>query len=223
MIRAILFDLGGTLDGEQHWLKRFLTFYRRLGVDLPREKIRAAFDEAERHAAADKTMLDANLETMVRQHVRWQLAHLSLAQKSLEEDLSARFIASVRQVATENCALLSELRARGLRLGAVSNGCGNVEALCRDLGYAPLLEVMIDSRRLQLFKPDPAIFRHAAKAIGEAAENILMVGDSFARDVQPAKKIGMQTAWLNSASEECPDSALVDFELRALSDLRAAI
>jgi hypothetical protein len=53
MIRAILFDMGGTLDGDGlHWLDRFAALCGR-GVALPRETLRAAFDEAERRAAVD--------------------------------------------------------------------------------------------------------------------------------------------------------------------------
>ena len=45
----------------------------------------------------------------------------------------------------------------------MSNGCGNVEKLCADFGYTPFLSVIVDSRRVGLFKPDPAIFLHAAE------------------------------------------------------------
>ena len=48
----------------------------------------------------------------------------------------------------------------------------------------------------------------------------MMVGDSFDRDVRPAKAIGMQTAWLEGpAGRDCPDRALADVSLRALADL----
>ena len=51
MIRTILFDMGGTLDGDGlHWLERFVALYRDFGVELPRETIREAFDEAERQS-----------------------------------------------------------------------------------------------------------------------------------------------------------------------------
>jgi FMN phosphatase YigB (HAD superfamily) len=50
------------------------------------------------------------------------------------------------------------------------------------------------------------------------------VGDSFDRDVLPAKKAGMKTAWLEgSAIRECPDPSLVDLRLRKLADLPAAL
>jgi hypothetical protein len=42
----------------------------------------------------------------------------------------------VRETARANGRLLAGLKARGLQLGVVSNGCGNVDRLCDDLGLA---------------------------------------------------------------------------------------
>jgi putative hydrolase of the HAD superfamily len=106
----------------------------------------------------------------------------------------------------------------------VSNGCGNVEKLCADFGYTPFLSLVVDSRRVGLYKPDPAIFLHAAEKLGGDPETMMMVGDSFARDVLPAKKAGMKTAWLEGvAARECPDPSMVDLHLRRLADLPAAL
>jgi putative hydrolase of the HAD superfamily len=111
-----------------------------------------------------------------------------------------------------------------LTLGVVSNGCGNVSILCDDLGYAPYLSVVVDSRRVRLFKPDPAIYLYAADRVGEMPSSIMMVGDSFERDIRPAKAIGMQTAWLEGPiGRECPSPALADVRLRALAELPAAL
>lgn len=52
----------------------------------------------------------------------------------------------------------------------------------------------------------------------------MMVGDSFERDVVPAKKAGMKTAWLEGVvARQCPDPSLVDLRLRRLADLPAAL
>src|SRR5450755_2676387 len=57
MIRAILFDMGGTLDGDGlHWLDRFAGLYQKFGASFPREKVRAAFDEAERRSLSDENI-----------------------------------------------------------------------------------------------------------------------------------------------------------------------
>jgi len=120
--------------------------------------------------------------------------------------------------------LLAELAERGFTLGVVSNGCGNVDKLCDDFGYTPFLSVIVDSRRVGLFKPDPAIFSYAAEKLGHNPGEILMVGDSFDRDIRPAKEIGMKTAWLEGVEpRDCSDPSLIDLRLRALADLREAL
>ncbi|PZR70902.1 MAG: hypothetical protein DLM73_16960 [Chthoniobacterales bacterium] len=225
MIRTILFDMGGTLDGDGlHWMDRFFALYQSFGVELLRQSIREAFDDAERKSALDETIASSNLAQMLELYVGWQLAYLGLEDRALQRHLVDGFIEPVRKAAAENARLLATLVERGFELGVVSNGCGNVETLCEDFGYAPFLSVIVDSRRVKLFKPDPAIFLHAAEKLGGDPETMLMVGDSFDRDVVPAKRVGMKTAWLEGATlRECPDPSLVDLHLRRLADLPAAL
>jgi FMN phosphatase YigB (HAD superfamily) len=225
MIRAILFDMGGTLDGDGlHWLDRFLALYEAFGANLPPASIRDAFDEAERQSALDDEIASSGLAQMIELHVKWQLAHLGLKDPKLERHLIYGFVAPVREATAANAQLLASLVARGLKLGVVSNGCGNVEKLCADFGYKPYLSVIVDSRRVRLYKPDPAIFIHAAEKLGGDPGAIMMVGDSFDRDVRPAKQAGMKTAWLQCpGARECPEPRLVDVYLRKLADLPAAL
>src|SRR5436190_3854200 len=224
MIRAVLFDLGGTLDGDGlQWLDRFAGLYADAGVLLPGRQVKEAFDEAERRAATDDEMAVAHLDGMIERHVGWQLEHLAAGaslQPKLADRLVAGFVGSIRSAAVSNVRLLAELFGRGLRLGVVSNGCGNVDVLCGDLGYAPYLSAIVDSRRVGLFKPDPAIFIHAAAKLGVPASGVMMVGDSFDRDIRPAKNLGMTTAWLEGARpRDCVDPSLVDIRLRRLAEL----
>lgn len=235
MVRAILFDMGGTLDGDgRHWLDRFIALYAGAGLAFTREQIRAAFDDAEQRAAEDETIGTAPLDEMIERHVTWQIAFLErdVATRSAPADglhhfhqtIVDGFVGPVREAAARNVPLLAGLRDRGLRLGVVSNGCGNVDVLCDDLGYSPYLSVVVDSRRVGLFKPDPAIFVHAAARLAVPAAQVLMVGDSFDRDVRPAKAAGLQAAWLEGATpRECPDPTLIDVRLARLADLPHAL
>ena len=220
MIRAILFDMGGTLDGDGlHWQDRFTALYKNFGVEVTCE----TFDEAERRANSDQTIASSNFQEMIELYVKWQLTHLGLTNPQLERQLITGFTAPARKAAVANVKLLAELKERGFELGVVSNGCGNVERLCAYFGYTPFLSVVVDSRRVGLFKPDPAIFAHAAKELGRAPEEIMMVGDSFDRDIRPARQIGMKTAWLEGvAARDCSEPSLVDLRLRTLADLRDA-
>jgi putative hydrolase of the HAD superfamily len=230
MIRAILFDMGGTLDGDGvHWLDRFVRLYAEAGVRLPRETLRAAFDHAEALAVTDEAIATAPLEEMIEPLLGWQIEQLSRSVR-LEPDVDLRrrlvdgFVASARTAAAANVRLLADLSARGIRMGVVSNGCGNVDVLCADLGYAPYLSLIVDSRRAGLYKPDPAIFIYAAAKMELRPSNVMMVGDSFDRDVRPAKSIGMMTAWLEGeVPRTCPDPSLADVRLRHLAELPAML
>jgi putative hydrolase of the HAD superfamily len=225
MIDAILFDMGGTLDGDGlHWLDRFERLYASAGATLAHDRVRSAFDAAERRAASDPDIARAGFERMIERHVSWQLAHLERADRTLHDHLVNGFIEPARACARRNVQVLAELAARGLRLGVVSNGCGNVDVLCADFGYAPYLSVVVDSRRAGVAKPDPAIFALAAQRLGLERSAIMMVGDSFDRDVRPAKAAGLLAAWLEGEiARECPDPSLVDLRLRRLVDLPASI
>jgi putative hydrolase of the HAD superfamily len=222
MVRAILFDMGGTLDGDGlHWLDRFVALYASAGAGLPRETLRAAFDHAEGMAATDEDIAGAPLDRMIARHVDWQLARLDRSDDaSLRRHLVEGFVGPIRAASADNARLLADLAGRGFRLGVVSNGCGNVEVLCDDLGFAPYLSLVVDSRRVGLYKPDPAIFIYAAARLGVPASDALMVGDSFDRDVRPAKSIGMMTAWLEGPERRpCPEPSLADVRLRRLAEL----
>ena len=47
MVQAILFDMGGTLDGGPHWLDRFARLYAEAHLVVSHDDLRAAFDHAE--------------------------------------------------------------------------------------------------------------------------------------------------------------------------------
>jgi putative hydrolase of the HAD superfamily len=52
------------------------------------------------------------------------------------------------------------------------------------------------------------------------AEAIGFVGDSYERDILPAKSLGMKTFWMIGDNDLCPrDPSKVDHLLRSLADL----
>ena len=64
-------------------------------------------------------------------------------------------------------------------------------------------------------KPNPNAYRRMAEAFGIAPAESLFVED-MARNLKPAKAIGMTTVWVNNGSEqarESDDRAYVDYEI----------
>lgn len=219
-LRALLFDYGGTLDAPGvPWVERFLEIYEREGLPESEERIRAAFGHATRCAYADEHLSGVGLAETVAFHVRHQLEFLDRFDAGLADNVARRFVDLARPDLANSREILHRLQPRFI-LGVISNFYGNVDRLLAEAGIAPMLATIIDSTRVGVSKPDPAIFRLALDNIGCTAEEALYVGDSFEKDVVGARAAGLHTAWLVGAEERrCPQPEIVDLRLRSLAGL----
>lgn len=82
------------------------------------------------------------------------------------------------------------------RLGIIANQPAEVEAVLAERKMSDYFEIWAVSDKLNLHKPDPALYQWAVDAAGVKPHEALMVGDRIDNDVRPAKHIGMHTAWL---------------------------
>jgi putative hydrolase of the HAD superfamily len=222
MISSILLDMGGTLDSDGvHWLDRFYDIYSRQGMShLPKALIKEAFYWADEQADLEPAMKTAGLRDMVERHVRWQFQKLGIENTGLEAQVSEAFWRPCERVMRRNRHILERLHFAGLKLGLISNFYGNIEVLCREFGYTPFLTTVLDSAVCGLKKPDPRVFQLALDGLGTTAAETAFVGDSFERDIVPAKAIGMTTFWLvGDHPRNAPAEGQVDAVLKSLEDL----
>jgi putative hydrolase of the HAD superfamily len=90
---------------------------------------------------------------------------------------------------------LTALKNSGLKLGIVSNTFVNGHSLEKHLEQVGILDfftVRLYSYEFDFRKPNPQMFKTAAEKIGEAAQNILFIGDRLDKDIKPALRLGMQ-------------------------------
>jgi putative hydrolase of the HAD superfamily len=222
MVSAVLFDFGGTLDADGlHWLDRFYGIYDRVGLShIPKPLIKEAFYWADAQADEDVPMKKAGLREMMDRHTRWQFEKLGLTDTELQARVSEGFYKPCERVLRRNRRVLEKLSQAGLKMGVISNFYGNVEVLCQEFSYGPFLQVVLDSIVVGFKKPDPKIFELALEKLGVAASEAAMVGDSFERDIVPAKALGMKTFWLTGAElKQPPIPGQADVILRSLEEL----
>jgi putative hydrolase of the HAD superfamily len=121
-----------------------------------------------------------------------------------------------RRLAAHTHALLEALRARGLKLGLVSNAFDPGWLLHRDLeqmGLAERLDFAVFSSEVGKRKPHPEIFRRALAELGVEAGEAVFVGDRLYEDVRGAGDLGMTTVqalWFRA--DEHPDGGEPDFQ-----------
>lgn len=95
--------------------------------------------------------------------------------------------------------LLDEL-GRRYRLASITNG--NVEIARLALGRH--FPVAIAAGELLAPKPDPRPFLAALARLGTPPSRALHVGDSWAEDALPARRLGMQAAWIGPDDRALP-------------------
>lgn len=221
-LEVVLLDYGGTLDGDaQHWFDHFVRLYADAGANVPYPEIKAAFYAADAALERDPEIGSFGLERMIRTHVEIQLRHLDRDDTTLGQRLGDAFIADTRAAWDRNRPLLVRLAAR-FRLGVVSNSYGNMPALLAEAALAPF-EVILDSSIVGIAKPDPALYALALERFARPPATILHIGDSWERDVIPADRLGLRTAWLAQRDATMPAAPANVWRLDTLLDLEALL
>jgi HAD superfamily hydrolase (TIGR01549 family) len=87
---------------------------------------------------------------------------------------------------------LLDLRRRGVKVAIVSNSEGMLEPLFAALGLGECFDVVVDSGKVGVEKPDPRIFQIALDATGVRADRTLHLGDIFATDILGARRSGIR-------------------------------
>lgn len=104
--------------------------------------------------------------------------------------------------------LLRSLRARGKRLGMVTNGLSETHrekiAVLRVSEY---FDAIFLADEVGMVKPDPLLFAHACRTLGSSPARGAMVGDRYDRDISGALEAGLFTVWLNVRNETLPPGA----------------
>lgn len=107
------------------------------------------------------------------------------------------------------------------KLVLVSNFYGNIQTILKDFGLLDFFDEIIESSVVGVRKPDPAIYRLGVDAMGFVSKNVLVVGDSFSKDVVPAKAVGCRVAWLKGEGwgGEVIDESVPDVIITNLAQL----
>ena len=239
-IRALVFDFGGTLDGNGiHWLERTYRFIQERHPEITRE----AFDEADRATITEFALGDSSIEwsyqdgsmlpvgAVASEHAaRCSLRETAEAiaagiykRLGLSEEMKDEYVDSFCEGAAkslaENRRWLETLHDT-YQLAVISNNFGNTRGWCDEYGLSPLLEVIIDSTVLGIAKPDARIFEAALSELGVAPNQAIYVGDSYSADMIGGKNAGLWTAWLvGDQVKPCPDPSMVDVQLSHLHEL----
>ena len=89
------------------------------------------------------------------------------------------------------------MRALGPKVAIISNSEGMLDRLFRELGVIEHFDLVVDSGKVGVEKPDPRIFGVAFDRFGIGPERTLHLGDVFATDVLGARAAGCRHALID--------------------------
>jgi putative hydrolase of the HAD superfamily len=121
---------------------------------------------------------------------------------------------------------LEDLKKLGLKLAIITDADGfHARARLTKVDLLDFFKLLVSADMTGTKKPDPAHFLYALDALGLKPEESLVVGDNIKRDMAPARRLGLRTAyasygdWRHAEKKE----RCFDFQLNAFQDLMKCI
>lgn len=203
-IKGIIFDYGGTLDtGGDHWSEVIWAAYQQAGVAVDKAEFREAYVQAERELARTRHILpEHNFGDLLL--VKMQLELQWLSEQGLfppaQVQAKAKEVAdicyqSARSKVQEAVPVLEAL-SKKYKLELVSNFYGNIRTVLEDFGISKFFPKIVESAVVGVRKPDPKIFSLGVEDLELKPEEVVVVGDSYRKDIEPAIKLGCKAIWI---------------------------
>ena len=203
-VKGIIFDYGGTLDtGGDHWSEVIWDAWQKAGVVADKAEFREVYVYAERELARTLHILPHhNFHDLLQIKMQIELTRLSelghFPPAEVEEMAVkvADICYSAAKDSVEKSKPVIETLAKTYPLVLVSNFYGNISTVLKDFGIDGCFKKIIESAVVGVRKPDPEIFLLGVKALHLKPEEVLVIGDSYSKDIIPAQKAGCQAIWL---------------------------
>ncbi|MCM3439629.1 HAD family hydrolase [Metabacillus halosaccharovorans] len=212
MIKAVLFDLDGTLLNRDESLKGFIdNQYQRLNKwlgHIPKETYISRFIELDNggYIWKDKVYQQLSKEFQIS-GITWE---------GLLQDYINEF--------KDNCVpfknliqMLEELKSSNFHLGIITNGYGQFQLdNIKALGIENYFDVILISEWEEIKKPNPKIFLRALEQLKVSPSQSIFLGDHPENDIKAAQNVGMKGIWKKDVRW---DSVKADFTVNDLAEL----
>ena len=234
IIRAVLFDLGGTLMYPlDAWEPILTSCYQALADSLcqqgfnldPVELPRTVRYHLDRYFARRDADLFETTYLVVLRDMLAEKGHPNVNEKIIRRALDAFYAHTQSNWVLEEDAslMLRALEAGGYRLGLISNAGDNQDVfqLLDRFQIEPFFDFILTSAACSYRKPHARIFELALAHWNIPVSEIAMVGDSLEADIAGAKEMGIYSIWIARRSSHAATrpEARPDATIHTLSEL----
>ena len=209
-IKAILFDIGGTILKQGKNTPKELTytgaqnayeFLNKQDIDMPPyeaffQKVQTLFSDM---GNSGKGGIKNDIKTGdMKDKVQTLLEEINvkISTEMFKKLIDAWYqpFAGELDIFEDTERTLTALKQKGFRLAAITNSAWSGELIVGDLerfNIAHFFEAVIVSSDIGYRKPDPVIFERTLRELGLDASECIFVGDRLIEDIQGAQQVGM--------------------------------
>lgn len=230
MIKGLLLDYGGTIDTNgNHWGEVLWNAYVSNGVPITKEAFRKAYVFGEYSLATIPLVKPHhNFLDVLEIKVTKQVEHL-VENACLE---ATDHTATIKQIADDCNQLVVDTIAGTSKVLAylhdkyplvlVSNFYGNIQTVLEHFGIRHYFKEIVESSVVGVRKPNPAIFSLGVEQQQLNADECVVIGDSYSKDILPGKLAGCQTIWLKGEGwgDDPADTSKADRIISNFNDLK---
>lgn len=209
MIRAVIFDMDGTLiDSQPIWYRVSTEFFQRNHFPVTMDEMvmltgspvgKLVDYVLQRYGQKEKTASQLTAELM---------------EYAVSEILAAKpLMPNVKEV-------LVNLKQQGIKIAVASASPRNMlQGIVDSCGIAEYFDYLASTEELDYNKPHPAVYLHAAKQLGVAVNECFAVEDSVLGMIS-GKAANMKTVVIPAKAEwDDPRWSLADYKLATIAEL----
>lgn len=192
-VKAVLFDLGGTLAKTSEIPRVMKKILGYCGINRSLIEIDRAWNKAEREL--DRRDLARLLDEF---WVQWNMRILDNLDVGTNSRMLAGYIAthwwdySNVTLYPDAEKILSLLKKRGLSVGLITNGLqSDVDEILPKVGLQGFFDIVVVIDTLGKMKPDPEVFHCAVQKLRTAHCEAVFIGDEVEADYKEAQGSGL--------------------------------
>ena len=207
-IKAVLFDLGGTLlDFDfKHPAEIFQIILASLGIYRSLDELKTAWLKAEKESNLPSLFGKLPSEEWGEKWNSFVLKHLGIeGNAELHKTLHSKWNDSMSfSPYPETKDVLKELQQRGLKLGLISNGYEeDVHFFLERSGIEnTTFDAIVGVDTVQCNKPHQDIFKYALRKLNARPEEAMFVGDDVELDYKGAENVGMYALLIDRTEKQ---------------------
>lgn len=227
-VKGIIFDYGGTIDTNgTHWAEVIREQYIKAGLTIDDKLFRETYVYGERALAKNPIIAPTDtfrilLEKKIAIHREYLNGTMSsIQEKNIAQGCYQRVLGTIEK--TRNVV---ESLSRRYPLVLVTNFYGNMPTVLKEFALEKYFITIVESSIVGIRKPDPALFALGVEALSLPPTDVVVIGDSYRKDIFPAHTLGCHTVWIKGIGweEETPQpNAQPDAIIKSLEELTSLL